>query len=318
MSFFADLIIYDEVGVPYDGNTINETGLGGSEFQAILLAEECAKIGKKVICFNSRKTESFVNNVLYLSNNQFFDIKCKNLIVHRHSRIPKIPHKQAFVWSTDLFTSQYLHHLETLTRKKAKLIVLTEFHKNLFKFCDIDTKVVNFMIPDWVYDYKVPQNKTDYIYASAAMKGVYETIEFWKFLKNQKKIEGKLNICSPGYDQISKTIFDNDIHDLGHLPFTKLVEAMSQHKGMFYVNTMKETFCISAVLSEILNTNPYILELNGPGSLREVLKTDTITDSIGKFLSFFDKERNEPRNSGLSDYRISNVFQTWLSILRFD
>ena len=49
---YADVILFDSIGSPYDGNTMHQSGMGGSEFQAILLLEELAKEGYKVICLN--------------------------------------------------------------------------------------------------------------------------------------------------------------------------------------------------------------------------------------------------------------------------
>ncbi len=53
-TLFADIILYDNVGIPYNGNTKDEQGMGGSEFQAILLLEEFSKNNKKVICLNKK------------------------------------------------------------------------------------------------------------------------------------------------------------------------------------------------------------------------------------------------------------------------
>lgn len=80
----------------YDGNTMHTQGMGGSEFQAILLLEELAKLGKSVICLNNVKEQVKINGVMYLSNttvNQY-QFQCKNLIIHRYSDIPKIAHKK--------------------------------------------------------------------------------------------------------------------------------------------------------------------------------------------------------------------------------
>jgi hypothetical protein len=48
-SLYADVILFDNIGMVYNGNTLYTEGMGGSEFQAILLLEELAKMGKSVI-----------------------------------------------------------------------------------------------------------------------------------------------------------------------------------------------------------------------------------------------------------------------------
>ena len=52
-TIYADIILFDSIGMSYDGNTLHTHGMGGSEFQAILLLEELAKLGKSVICLNN-------------------------------------------------------------------------------------------------------------------------------------------------------------------------------------------------------------------------------------------------------------------------
>ena len=58
---YADIILFDTVGSPYTGETAITNGMGGSEFQAILLLEEFAKLGKKVVCLNNTKVEKQYN-----------------------------------------------------------------------------------------------------------------------------------------------------------------------------------------------------------------------------------------------------------------
>jgi hypothetical protein len=64
-SLYADVILFDNIGMVYNGNTLYTEGMGGSEFQAILLLEELAKMGKSVICLNNTKEPLKINNVMY-------------------------------------------------------------------------------------------------------------------------------------------------------------------------------------------------------------------------------------------------------------
>ncbi len=107
MNLYADIILFDSTGSPYTGETVITNGMGGSEFQAILLLEAFAKLNKKVICLNNTDSDKQINNVLYLSNKNIFkyNFKCEHLIIHRNSNIPKIPHKFCYQWITDNNTS---------------------------------------------------------------------------------------------------------------------------------------------------------------------------------------------------------------------
>ena len=55
---YADIILFDTIGYSYTGETAVTSGMGGSEFQAILLLEEFAKLGKKVVCLNNTQVEN--------------------------------------------------------------------------------------------------------------------------------------------------------------------------------------------------------------------------------------------------------------------
>jgi len=133
-SVFADIILFDNIGSSYDGNTYNVSGMGGSEFQAILLLEELAKEGYKIICLNNSNKESFVNGVLYAPNKlvNSYKFKCNNLIIHRYSDIPKIAHKKAFMWATDLNGMHNLKFYKLFEEKKLTLITLSQYHNSLF------------------------------------------------------------------------------------------------------------------------------------------------------------------------------------------
>lgn len=317
-NLYADIILFDTVGSSYTGETVITEGMGGSEFQAILLLEEFAKLQKKVICLNNTQTEKEVNNVLYLSNKNInkYNFKCERLIIHRNSSIPKISHKFCYQWITDNNTSLNLNYYNHLDNKKIKLITLSEYSSNQFPK-DWDKHVINFMIPDWVYEYKIPKNKKNYIYASSIMKGYHQTSDHWKFLKLNNKLQNKiLNICLPGYDNPQKDISESqfNIKYHGSLTFKNTVDLMASCEGLFYVNTMTETFCITAVLAEILQTTPYIYCLNGYGALKEVLNSDTVVDNSKKFFEMIDSEKKSIIDA--KNYRTDIIINNWKNLFK--
>ena len=317
-SVFADIILFDNIGSSYDGNTYNVSGMGGSEFQAILLLEELAKEGYKIICLNNCNKESFVNGVLYAPNklNNNYNFKCNNLIIHRYSDIPKIAHKKAFMWATDLNGMHNLKFYKLFEEKKLTLITLSQYHNSLFPN-HWDKHVIYFMIPDWVYEYSIPENKKDYIYASSLMKGYSSTLPMWKYLKDQKILNSSdiLNVCLPGYDNPQEDISDKNygINYLGTLTFKQVIELMAKCRGMFYVNTMPETFGISVILADILKTTPYVYGMNGLGSLDELINSNTITTDMHKYINSFKtivSNTYNPRN-----FKPQMVVKWWKKIL---
>jgi hypothetical protein len=315
---FADIILFDNIGSPYDGNTMHESGMGGSEFQAILLLEELAKEGYKIICLNNYNTESFVNGVLYAPNNYInkYKFKCNNLIIHRYSDIPKIAHKKAFMWATDLNGVHNLKFYKLFEEKKLTLITLSQFQNDLFpKFWD--KHIIYFMIPDWVYEYSIPENKKNFIYASSLMKGYSSTLPMWKYLKDQKILSNTdmLNVCLPGYDNPVQDISDEDygVNYLGTLTFKEVIELMAKCRGMFYVNTMPETFGISVVLADILKTTPFVYGANNLGGLPELVNNKYLTVDMQEYINMFKNYSTSDSNP--KNFRPKMVIKWWKKIL---
>ena len=315
---YADVILFDSIGSPYDGNTMHQSGMGGSEFQAILLLEELAKEGYKVICLNNCNTESFINGVLYAPNTYTnkYKFKCNNLIIHRYSDIPKIASKKAFMWATDLNGVHNLKFYKLFEEKKLTLIALSQFQNDLFpKFWD--KHVIYFMIPDWVYEYSIPENKKNFIYASSLMKGYSSTLPMWKYLKNEKILSqtDMLNVCLPGYDNPVQDISDEDygVNYLGTLKFKEVVELMAKCRGMFYVNTMPETFGISVVLADILKTTPFVYGVNNLGGLPELVDNKNLTTDMQEYINMF--KNYSIKDSAPRNFRPKMVIKWWKKVL---
>jgi hypothetical protein len=254
---------------------------------------------------------------MYLPNTSVneYQFQCKNLIIHRYSDIPKIAHKKAFVWATDLNGPHNLKFYSLFEQNKLELICLSEFQANQFPG-NWTKHVIYFMIPDWVYDYELPQEKSGYVYASSLMKGYNGTLEYWKFLKSNGVFNGKqLNVCLPGYDNpssdISMPIYD--VNYLNTLPFKEVIDVVAKCEGMFYVNIMPETFGISVVLAEILQTTPYVLGLNGLGSLPELLNSKTLTTDMRSFINYFKTEKSQPVKA--RTFKSEMIMKRWKKIL---
>lgn len=314
---YADIILFDTVGSAYTGQTFYISGMGGSEFQSILLLEAMATVGKKVICLNNTTESVEHNGVLYLPNTSVanYQFKCNHLIIHRTSFIPRrIQHKKCYQWVTDLNGPQNLPFYDLLDSGKCKLVTLSNFSNDQFPIT-WDKHVINFMIPGWVYEYSVPENKSDFIYASSIMKGYNATLQYWNYFKSNDYLKDKkLHVCLPGYDNPPNdiSIKQLDVNYLGTLKFRDVIETMAKCQGMFYVNNVPETFCISAVLAEILKTTPYIYCLNGIGALNEVLKSNTVTTNIKAFMDDIKACRKvsvEP-----NQYRPNRIILEWLKL----
>lgn len=314
---YADVILYDNIGMVYNGNSINISGMGGSEFQSILLLEEFAKLGKKVICLNNGNQQITVNGVLYLPHMMVnsYQFKCNNLIIHRYSDIPKIHHKKCFLWVTDLNGPHNLKFYNLLENHKLELICLSQFQANQFSN-NWKKHVINFIIPDWIYNYEIPEQKSGYVYASSLMKGYNATFAYWKFLKKNNILnKEKFFVCLPGYDnpQTDISMAELDINYLNTLPLKQVVDTIAKCEGMFYVNVMPETFGISVVLAEILKATPYILGLNGLGALPELINSQTLTTDTKTFIDYFVNKDKNPLSP--KTFKSERIIKEWENVM---
>jgi hypothetical protein len=321
-----DLIIFDNVGVPYTSTTLKSGGLGGSEFEVLLLAEGLAKSGYKVAVINAFKFPCTENGVDfwpadYLNNHT---LNCKTLLIMRNSDVPvgRIEFDNIRFWFTDIPNEQQLTNLANwLTPGRPGVgICVSSWHKSLFPPMWNFSYIHN-MIPDWVYDLSPKtKNPSKLMYCSAALKGLDQTIELWRELKKSYFLKkSELYVCHPGYDKVdSKKLETNKINFLGSLPFDKLVEELQTAQHLFYVNSFPETFCIVAALAEVLGVTPQVLTLQHPGALPEVVaNSNFIVSDLTKFQKFvFDNAKTPPPLKKAKDYRVSTILPQWIKELK--
>lgn len=322
-----DLCIFDNVGMPYTSTTYRNGGLGGSEFETVLLAEGLAKAGYKVAVINGFKfpcTEYGVDYwpADYLNNNTF---QCTTLLIMRTSIVPvgRIEFDNIRFWLTDIPNDNQLFQLSNWLSpgRPGKGICVSAWHRSLFPQNWNFTFVYN-MIPDWVYELEPKiKNVNRYIYSSSALKGLDSTIELWREMKKSYFLKkSELYVCHPGYDKVdAKKLESNKINLLGCLSFPQLVEELRTTQSMFFVNSFPETFCIAAVLSEILGVMPQILVLQHPGALGETLANNNmvVVNDLEKFQKMvFDNAKNPQSLKKPKDYRVSSVLPRWIKELK--
>jgi len=322
-----NLIIFDNVGQPYTGTTYRHGGLGGSEFETVLLAEGLAGLGYKVAVINGFKfpcTEYGVDYwpADYLNNNK---LQCKTLLVMRTSQVPtgRIEFDNLRYWLTDIPNEQQLNQLSNWLApgRPGKGVCVSAWHRSLFPSNWNFTFIYN-MLPDWIYQVEPKiKNSNKYIYSSAALKGLDSTIELWREMKKSyflKKAE--LNVCHPGYDKVDEAkLVANKINLLGCLSFPKLVEELQTTQSMFFINGFPETFCITAVLAETLGVLPQILVLQHPGALQETLANGdmVVVNDLEKFQKMvFDNAKNIPNLKKPKDYRVTSILPRWIKELK--
>ena len=325
-----DVIIFDNIGMPFTGTTPCFTSLGGSELELILLAESLAKIQKKVLVLCNTQFPAYENGVYYYSVFSIGEkkIKCDNLLINRYSRLnsDNIEFKNLFFFLQDIYNQEhiaYFLYIQSVYKNTIFITVSNWLKKQLPS--ELNTNTIHNMLPDWLESFKTSSNPYKFIYCSAAFKGLLETIELWKVIKsNSKYKKAELFVCNPGYDQVNiQLLKENKIQFLGNLNFYELTKEIAGSAGLFYANKVPETFCIVAAMAQTLGTRPHILCLNGQGALPEILtNTEMITNDVKQFMQNFDRYYNntfyDEKKIGNSIYSSRMIFMEWKRLFKYD
>lgn len=312
-----DVIFFDSVGVPFGGDTPRYCGLGGSEFEQILVAEELAKNGIKVACINRLLSWSRVRGVEYfpLEILSYEKFSCESLVLERSSPTPVsdcLSFDKKFRWVTDAVP---------MVEENESIICVSNWQASQIRNTDNKHVVYN-MIPDSVYEVEKNRNtkQNSFIYASAAIKGLQQTLDYFSSMRKTKEFKNAtLKVLNPGYDLPEKIKVDG-VEFVGSVPFSKVIKEMLSCRSLLHVSTFKETFGIAHVLAEILGLNLFVLQANGPDALSEVCNSygvvETQTGFNGKLASFANNtslfKPVEPR-----DFRSSKIVKDWMNLLGF-
>jgi len=280
MTMTFDIIIFDNVGVTFAGDTLRWGGLGGSEMQQIVLAEALTKAGMKVACMNRMPSWCKVRGVDYLPIDMmaFEKFSCGTLIVERSTPVPHTKHieyKKVLRWITDA-------HGDYPTSEH--IVCLSEFQAGLLSE-DHERSVINFIVPNALYDRKRNRNTKEhsFIYASAAMKGLRQTLEFFSSMKQTKEYKNAtLKVLNPGYD-LPKEVKYEGVEFLGALPFREVMDEYQTCRSMLMVMPFRETFGLAQVFAEALGLNVFVFQALGKDALSELCNSPLITDDPKRF-----------------------------------
>ncbi len=312
-----DLIILDAVGVPFTGFTPEYGGLGGSEWEQVLLLEALADRGLRVCSINRLPSKSRVHGVEYwpLSSLEYERFECKTLILERNSPRPALDIVKAdrvLRWVTDA-------NPETSDDDDA-IVCVSDWQAELMHGHMAPRYTVHNMLPDWVYDLKPNRNTPaqSFIYASAAMKGLKETLAYFQSMRKTKEFKkAALKVLNPGYDT-PKGIEVEGVEFLGALPFRRVVEEMQSCRSMLMVSVFKETFGIVQVLAEVLGLNVFVHQSTGQDALSEVCNSGGVNQNAVVFNNIVGSFANKPQDFvpvAAKDFRVSSIVPKWLDVL---
>jgi hypothetical protein len=164
-----------------------------------------------------------------------------------------------------------------------------------------------------------PRERT-FVYGSAALKGLKETLQFWAELKRNHYSfkRATLIVTSPGYDAPE---FDT-LRDTPGVVYQQLktqgdvMQRLSDSDGIFMVNILPETFGCIQHMCEMTGRPVWALCANGPGALQEVLANPwSIHTDANEFVAAI--AGTWPEIKPANDYRMSTLLPQWLDVCGF-
>jgi len=158
MEVIMKIAIIDLLGLTYDGNTLKERGLGGSESAVILMSSELVKIGYSVTvynnCIDSKATPGLYDGVQYVDHSKFVDdetVHTHDIVIASRTVKPFLASNQyskmvsraskTVLWMHDTFCEGD-HLLEQLLMNGEidEVFTLSDFHSWYVTSCDHGNK----------------------------------------------------------------------------------------------------------------------------------------------------------------------------------
>ena len=165
-----------------------------------------------------------------------------------------------------------------------------------------------------------------FVYASAACKGLQQTLEAWAKLPLPKDAE--LVVTNPGYDtyeaeRIIRELQPKQVKYLGVMPsMDDVADILAESAGLFYVNTHAECTSITLAMCEALGRRVHMLCLQGLGGVKETVSSPLVTEDPKEFsrdflLSLHEKEEKEWQHGEPLDFSATSAAKAWLDLLTF-
>lgn len=331
-------------GLEFNGNSVYEKALGGSESALIYMARELAKLDNEVTVYCNCDKPGIYDGVdyrpigAYLSDEKSqFD----TLIVSRFTDYLALPldTKMNILWCHDIDCNNFKDAIGVADG----VFCLSEFHREIFnENYKLDPK-------DWIwvtsngYDNTIQskhipweQKKNNYIYASRPERGLKVLLEsIWPEII-EKNPDAILHVCGyehtlgrpkeveEMYEEIDGLLqYSKNVRRVGHLPKPQYYKLLSSCAYMVYPTDFPEISCINAIEAQY---NKCLVITSDKFAMSETVKTDTkISEEYGsdeyvsQFLSLLDKyqgdvyeqEVDKAYGAIISNYSWSSVASAW-------
>ncbi|MCP3683783.1 MAG: methyltransferase [bacterium] len=261
-------------GLPFDGNTLKEKAMGGSETAVICVAHELHKLGHQVTVYNNCKQEGYYDGVEYINIDGWGDfVDCGYADIAIVSRFvqmfgEKLNTKLNILWNHDILPEEMKNTIFSLTWNIDYMYCLSEYHKEQYleklpelnPMIKLNTNGIDFdLIPERT------EKKHKIMFTSRPERGLYTALNVYEKVADK---ELELVICNYNsimtdeVKQIEKMCAEkiqelvNDGYNIGIGQFTKedLYKHISESKAVIYTSEFPEISCISAIEAQACGT----------------------------------------------------------------
>lgn len=336
---------------PWDGETDNKGGIGGSEGMCIQMARELAELGNKVYVYNEcGYEEKEIDGVIYRHHSLWNErMECDIFVALRIPQIfgKLIKAKKQYLWLHDTnYGDQSLVNMYAPNN----IFVLTECHKDIIKTNHgikdesvfwLTRNALNKKALEYVDNNPVERKHNQVIWTSSYDRGLDFALDAWEKVKREvPDAEFKIVYGWNGYDKMMQargqqnpafaqqmaayksSIIDKiskigGVQELGRVSQNEVYKMCAESAVWFYPTAFQEISCISAMTAQAMGAFPVCTPY---AALKETVSSkygmkvnrDKIADALIYQLKNQDEQkRKEMIEWARSEYDIRSLAKEW-------
>jgi len=291
-------------GMAFDGNTLKAgKSLGGSETMGLIVSQELAKRGHRVICFCNTNGPSFTDNVEYLpigpaDNNTPFganferyaaEIPHDVLLAQRAAGVfhKKFNSKLNYFWTHDLALKRHAGAMASMLWNTDRILGVSEWHKKqVSEIYDLNDGFISVLrnginLADFSPEAgRLKFNSKTLLYTSRPERGLENLVKPGGIMEQLYKLDPEIQLVVAGYDNTTEQMaqFYNylwgrceelpNVKNYGPLGKKQLYELMGKAALHVYPTEFEETSCIT-MMEEQASGTPVVI--TNVGALPETL-----------------------------------------------
>ena len=303
------ILLYDTMGGSATGKTVGNQITPGTDLHVVQIAEALARKGHEVTVANSTTGTIYGNGVAYINHEVFNSLPAPSfdaVILHRASRMPDVETGAIAINATDIYTPAMLTHAHILSHDfNAKLVCVSRWQADQYASFAREIVVIPPMLDSSFMD--VEREHGLFVFASAAFKGLPETLTEWAQAQDAACRPIRLVVVSPGYGGDARALNAPNAE-------RRVVDSPDEYRrwiaraeGLFYVNGgVPETFGLIAAMAERYGARAHIMAKTLGGLPSAMTNPEILSTTVDAFHSKFQaalRDPADPRWYGQPPYR---------------